>query len=141
MRQEGRSRPEQGHGPHEFLAARTDQALSSLGVVELNLRELRMSCLPQVRAALAVAAALVESVRAALPTSGQANWVTPELRAQVKRVELAVRRVSTLHQAARDFHLGLLRVRQAEMAGYDASGGVGGIPELQLGTHGLEARG
>ena len=141
MRQKGRSRPEQGHGSQEFLAARIDQALVSLGVVELNLRDLRISRLSQVGDALAEAAAHVESVRAVLPPSGQGNWVTPELRAQMKTVELAVRRVSTLHQAAREFHSGLLRVRQAEMAGYDALGGVGGVPELQLGMHSLEARG
>ena len=67
MRQKGTSRSERGDGCLEFVVARIEQALFSLGQAEINLRNLRISRLPQVAESLSAAAADIESLRSALP--------------------------------------------------------------------------
>jgi hypothetical protein len=141
MRHKGRSRSESGDGGQEFLVARIDRALASLGKAEINLINLRMSRLPEVAESLAVAAAEVEPLSGALLTASRGIRITALLRAQIQRLEYAAGRVSALHQAAKNFHAGLMLVRQGDMAQYDALGGVCGNPEFQISPHGLEARG
>lgn len=141
MRQKGRSRSEGGDGRWEFLVARIDQAIALLGKAEINLRNLRMNRLPQMAESLAAAVASIDLFRGALATADQANRGTPALRARMKRLHYATVRVSALHQTAVNFHAGLMRIRQGEMAEYDAVGAVCSAPEFHAPRHCLEARG
>ena len=141
MRQKGRSRSERGDGYLEYLAARINQALASLGEAELNLRNISLGRLSQVAESLEAAATDVKSLRGAMSTVGEGNRNTPALRESLRRVEYAAGRVSALHQAARDFHAGLMLARQGDTAEYDALGGVCGKTDFHVAPHGLEARG
>jgi hypothetical protein len=141
MRQKGTSISERGGGCLEFVIARIEQALASFAEAEMNLRNLRVSCLPRVAESLAAAAAEVESLRSALPPAGYRVRNAASVRAGMKRLEYAAGRVSALHQAANDFHAGLMHARQRELAEYDALGGVCGSTGCHVQRHCLEARG
>jgi hypothetical protein len=141
MRQRGTSTLEHGDGCLEFVVDRIEQALASLAEAETNLRNLRVSCLPQVAESLAAASAGVESLRAVLPAAGDSVRNAAAVRARMKRLEYASGRVNALHQAANDFHAGLMLARQRELAEYDALGGVCGSPGCHVPQHCLEARG
>ena len=141
MRQKDRSRLERGDVFLDVLFVRIDRTLASLGEAEINLRNLSASRLPQVAESLAAAAADVESLRVTLSASSQGDRASTGLRIRMKRLEYATGRVSALHQAARDFHSGLMLVRKRELAEYDALGGVSEIPASLVPPHSLEARG
>jgi hypothetical protein len=141
MRQQDRSRSENSQACSVVLFVRFDRTLASLGEAEINLRNLRRSYLPQVAESLAAAAADVRSLREELSASSLGNRIPAVLRARMKKLEYAAGRMSALHQAARDFHAGLMLVRKRELAEYDASGGVSEIPASLVPPHSLEARG
>jgi hypothetical protein len=141
MRQKGTSRSERGDGCLEFVVARIEQALFSLGQAEINLRNLRISRLPQVAESLSAAAADIESLRSALPAAGQGVRNAAVIRARMKRLEYASGRVSILHRAANDFQAGLMLARNQEAAEYDALGGVRGTLASHVPHHCLETRG
>jgi hypothetical protein len=141
MRQKGRSRPERGDGCLEFVVARIEQALASLGKAEMNLRNFRMNRLSQVAESLLTAAADVELLRLAVPAAGADVRNAAAVRARVKRLGYAAGRVSALHQAANDFQAGLMLARKQEAAEYDALGGVCGTPGYHILQHHLETRG
>jgi hypothetical protein len=141
MRQKDRSRSERGDVRPDVLFVRVDRTLASLGAAEVNLRNLSMSRLPQVAESLAAAAVEVKSLRETLSASSQGTRIPAALRARMKRLEYAAGRVRVLHQAARDFHAGLMLVRKRELAEYDSSGGVSEIPASLVSPHSLEARG
>ena len=141
MKQKDRSGPDPGWERLRFVAAKIDRTLASLRVAELPLRGMALGRLPRVAESLALAAGNVESLRGELLAAGVAGGISPALRAQCERLEAAALRVCALHRAARDFHLGLIALRRAETAEYDALGGVRGAPESADSQHGLEARG
>jgi hypothetical protein len=141
MRQNDRSRSESGDECLEVLSVRVEQTLASLGEAEIYLRNLNMGRLPKAAESLAAAAASARSLRETLSASSQGCRIPTLLRAEMKRLEHAARRVSALHQAARSFHAGLLLVRKRELAEYDASGGVSEMPASLIPAHSLEARG
>ncbi len=141
MKQKYRSRSE-ARGPlGGVLAARMDQAIASLGKAEIELRNLRLSHLPEMADALSAAVADVEALRGTLPTPNQGDQLTAALQAQIKRMKYAAARVSALHRAAMDFHARLMRIRLSEVAEYDAVGAVCNASEFHAPQHCLEARG
>jgi hypothetical protein len=141
MRQKDRSGSERGDVRPDVLFVRVDRTLASLEEAEVNLRNLSISRLPQVAESVAAAAVDVKSLRETLSASSQGTRIPAALRARMKRLEYAAGRVSVLHQAARDFHAGLMLVRKRELDEYDSSGGVSEVPASLAPPHSLEARG
>lgn len=125
----------------KLLSVRIDKALASLGEAEIHLRNLRVSCLPQVAESLAAAVSGLEALRGAVPVSGLGNGITAALWERMMRLQYAVARISALHQAAMTFHAGLAGLRQRETAEYDALGEVRGASESPVSPHCLVARG
>lgn len=141
IRQKGGPGAERNDGELKLLAVRIDKALVALGEAEIRLKNLRLSCLPQVEESLAAAVSGLEALRGAVPVSGLGCGITAGLWERLLRLQYAAARVNVLHQAAMEFHAGLAGIRQKETAEYDALGEVRSAHEPPVSLHCLVARG
>jgi hypothetical protein len=141
IRQKGGPCAECNDADLKLLSARIDKALALLGEAEMGLRSLRLSGLPQVAESLAATVSALEALREAVPVRGLGNGITAALRERLMRLHSASARVSVLHQAAMEFHAGLVAIRQRETAEYDALGEVRSASAFPPSPNCLVARG
>ena len=136
---------ENGSGRRELLAVRIEKALATLGNVETELRQLRLSRLHGMADSLAAAAADIESLRSFLPAAASNESIhghsNAAIRARLEKLGHLGRRVCALYEAAQQFHAGLARVRAQDSEAYDALGTVRVLCDSQPSLGALETRG